>query len=74
MRPNHTTTTLQLRWLRLKRHLRSTSTSARALRDAARAMNQGGPGGTPFRLSGEPVRVRRQLCGGSPTEPTRLAA
>ena len=53
MRPNPTTTILQLRWLRLKRHLRSTSTSARALRDAARAMN------------GEPVRARRRLCGGA---------
>ena len=52
MRPNDTTT-LQLRWLRLKRHLRSTSTSARALRDAARAFN------------GEPVRARRRLCAGS---------
>ena len=52
MRPN-TTTTLQLRWLRLKRHLRSTSTSARALRDAARAM------------SDEPTPVRRRLCGGA---------
>ena len=49
MRP--TTTTLQLRWLRLKRHLRSTSTSTRALRDAARA------------LGAEPAR-RRRLCGG----------
>jgi hypothetical protein len=57
MRP-HNTTTLQLRWLRLKRHLRSTSTNARALRDAARAMN------------GEPVRARRRLCGGD----GRLAA
>jgi hypothetical protein len=28
---------LQLRWLRLKRHLRSVNTSSRALRDAARA-------------------------------------
>jgi len=36
MRTNNTTA-LQLRWLRLKRHLKSTSTSARALRDAARA-------------------------------------
>ena len=62
MRPNDTTTTLQLRWLRLKRHLRSTSTSARALRDAARAMN------------GEPVRVRRCLCGGFAGETARLAA
>ena len=49
---------LQLRWLRLKRHLRSTSTSARALRDAARAM------------SGDPAPDRRRLCGGA----TRLAA
>ena len=52
MRPN-TTTTLQLRWLRLKRHLRSTSTSARALRDAARAMSE------------EAAPVRRRLCGGA---------
>ena len=58
MRTNDTTTTLQLRWLRLKRHLRSTSTSARALRDAARAMN------------GETLPERRRLCGG----PTSLAA
>ncbi len=57
MRPNDTTT-LRLRWLRLKRHLRSTSTSARALRDAARA------------LDGEPARAWRRLCGG----PARLAA
>jgi len=28
---------MHLRWLRLKRHLRSVDTSARALRDAARA-------------------------------------
>jgi len=62
MRPNDTTTTLQLRWLRLKRHLRSTSTSARALRDAARAMN------------GEPVAVRRRLCGDAGFCATRLAA
>ncbi len=52
------TTTLQLRWLRLKRHLRSTSVSARALRDAARAEN------------GSPMRARRRLCGG----PAGLAA
>ena len=52
MRPN-TTTTLQLRWLRLKRHLKSTSTSARALRDAARAMGE------------EPTPARRRLCGGT---------
>ena len=58
MRTNSNTTTLQLRWLRLKRHLRSTSTSARALRDAARA------------VSGEAVPVRRSLCG----RPARLAA
>jgi hypothetical protein len=60
MRTNGNKTALQLRWLRLKRHLRSTSTSARALRDAARAM------------SGEllPVRTRRRLCG----RPARLAA
>ena len=58
MRPDTKATDLQLRWLRLKRHLRSTSTSARALRDAARA------------LDGEPVRARRRLCGG----PARLAA
>jgi hypothetical protein len=62
MRPNDTTTTLQLRWLRLKRHLRSTRTSARALRDAARVMN------------GEPLAVRRSLCGGSDGEAPRLAA
>ena len=49
MRPHTNTIALQLRWLRLKRHLRSTSTSARALRDAARA------------LEGAPVR--RRLCG-----------
>ncbi len=49
---------LQLRWLRLKRHLRSTSPSARALRDAARAM------------SGDPAPVRRGLCG----DAARLAA
>jgi len=53
MRPNTTTAPLQLRWLRLKRHLRSTSTSARALRDAARAM------------SDEPTPLRRRLCGGA---------
>ncbi len=58
MRRNDTTA-LQLRWLRLKRHLRSTATSARALRDAARAQN------------GEPVRARRRLCGAGST---RLAA
>ena len=57
MRPTDTTT-LQLRWLRLKRHLRSTSTSARALRDATRVMN------------GETLPGRRRLCGG----PTCLAA
>ena len=53
MNTNSNTTPLQLRWLRLKRHLRSTSTSARALRDAARAM------------SDEPTPVRRRLCGGA---------
>jgi hypothetical protein len=59
MRRYHNTTALQLRWLRLKRHLRSTSTSARALRDAARA------------LGGEPPRTRRRfLCDGD----ARLAA
>ncbi|MCW5890753.1 MAG: hypothetical protein KIT14_09385 [bacterium] len=31
-------TDLERRWLRLKRHLRSCNQSARALRDAARAM------------------------------------
>lgn len=30
---------LQLRWLRLKRHLRSCNESTRALRDAARAQS-----------------------------------
>ena len=58
---SNNTTALQLRWLRLKRHLRSTSTSARALRDAARAMS-----GEPT-----PVRTRRSLCSG---RPARLAA
>jgi hypothetical protein len=48
MRPSNTTT-LQIRWHRLKRHLRSMTTSARALRDAARFVN------------GEPPR--RRLCG-----------
>ena len=56
MRP--TTTTLQLRWLRLKRHLRSTTTNTRALRDAARAFD------------GNLPAVRRRLCGG----PASLAA
>ena len=59
MRTNNTTA-LQLRWLRLKRHLRSTATSARALRDAARAMSG----------DATPVRARRRLCG----RPARLAA
>jgi hypothetical protein len=40
---------LHLRWLRLKRHLRSCNTSARALRDAARA-------------AGGEVALRRLLC------------
>ena len=31
--------TLHLRWLKLKRHLRSCNASTRALRDAARAAN-----------------------------------
>ena len=57
MRPT-TPTTLQLRWLRLKRHLRSTNTSTRALRDAAR---------TP---DGRIAPVRRSLC----LPPDRLAA
>jgi hypothetical protein len=58
MHTNSNTTALQLRWLRLKRHLKSTSTSARALRDAARAMGE------------EPTPARRRLCGGA----TSLAA
>ncbi len=33
------TAALQLRWLRLKRHLRSCNDSTRALRDAARAQS-----------------------------------
>ena len=53
MNTNSNTTPLQLRWLRLKRHLKSTSTSARALRDAARALGE------------EPTLARRQLCGGA---------
>ena len=53
-------TTLQLRWLRLKRHLRSLDASPRALRDFHRA------------LSGQPLARRRRLCGAS--RPTRLAA
>jgi hypothetical protein len=52
MRTNDTTA-LHLRWLRLKRHLKSTATSARALRDAARATGE------------EPTPVRRRLCGGA---------
>jgi len=32
---------LHHRWLKLKRHLRSCSTSTRALRDAARALSRG---------------------------------
>jgi len=58
-------TTLQLRWLRLKRHLRSLDTSPRALRDSYRA------------LSGEPLPRRRRLCGargGLCGRITRLAA
>lgn len=34
---------LQLRWLRLKRHLRSCNESTRALRDAARAQSVSTP-------------------------------
>jgi hypothetical protein len=45
---------LQLRWLRLKRHLRSCSESTRALRDAARAMS------SPTDVTSAPVR--RSLC------------
>ena len=43
---------LQLRWLRMKRHLQSCGDSTRALRDAARALS-----GEPFAL---PARGR--LC------------
>lgn len=47
---------LQLRWLRLKRHLRSVNDSTRALRDAARA--QSVP--TPALFETHPLRER--LC------------
>ncbi len=40
--------TLQLRWLRLKRHLRSVNDSTRALRDAARAQSVPAPALFPF--------------------------
>ena len=45
---------LQLRWLRLKRHLRSCSESTRALRDAARAIS------SPAAVI--PAPARRALC------------
>jgi hypothetical protein len=49
-------TELERRWLRLKRHLRSCNQSARALRDAARAMQAAAPI-PPF-----PVPERSSLC------------
>lgn len=55
-------TDLERRWLRLKRHLRSCNQSARALRDAARAMQAAGP------LSPLPVVLERSsLCRRSAT-------
>ena len=60
MRPK---TPMQIRWLRVKRHLRTLDTNPRALRDAARAVS----GETPRRrLCAE----RRGLC----LAPARLAA
>jgi hypothetical protein len=53
-----TSPALQLRWLRLKRHFRSTAISDRVLRDTHRA------------LASRPGPRRRLLCGRA----TRLAA
>jgi hypothetical protein len=44
------TAPLQLRWLRLKRHLRSCNDSTRALRDAARAQSVSTPAPLQERL------------------------
>ncbi len=51
-----TKTDLQLRWLRLRRHLRSCSDSTRALRDAARVLSEP----TPALFASAPSRDR--LC------------
>jgi hypothetical protein len=49
-------TPLQLRWLRVKRHLRSCNESTRALRDAARVLSVP----TPARFETHPLR--EHLC------------
>jgi hypothetical protein len=49
-------TALQLRWLRMKRHLRSCNESTRALRDAAKALSVPTP--APF----ETHPLREHLC------------
>jgi hypothetical protein len=49
-------TDLERRWLRMKRHLRSCNQSARALRDAARAMQAAPLSPLPF------VQERSSLC------------
>jgi hypothetical protein len=69
MRPNSKQADLQLRWLRLKRHLRSTSTSARALRDAARALSAMAPTAV-----GVPLPARSRLCRDAHHTTHRLAA
>jgi hypothetical protein len=54
---------LQLRWLRLKRHLRSCNESTRALRDAARAQSA-----APLSVF-ETHPIREHLCRSSHARP-----
>lgn len=70
MRPaTDTTTDLQLRWLRLKRHLRSCAASARALRDAARVLSTAS-GHEP----GVTLPMRSRLCRARSAREARRAA
>jgi hypothetical protein len=69
MKPQTNTTDLQLRWLRLRRHLRSCNTSARALRDASRALLASSGGSVGIVL---PARSR--LCRGTGAPTVLLAA
>ena len=69
MRPDTKPTELQIRWLRLKRHLRSVNTSARALRDETRALStvsEAAPGAI--------LPTRSRLCRAPEPRTSRLAA
>ncbi|HXJ35999.1 MAG TPA: hypothetical protein VMS22_18355 [Candidatus Eisenbacteria bacterium] len=69
MKPQTPKTELQLRWLRLRRHLRSCNTSARALRDASRALSA-----TSETDVGIVLPARSRLCRGSGAPAGLLAA